>query len=132
MTVMKRVILTVVLTMIVATASFRAQVRSLIYPGQPASKEINFYIKAPEAYRAAAYAEAQATLNISLLKVKRRKTEVIWQNEYPAVNLNELAGMKDALHQMVRINNLLGYKEQVMVYYTVTYQSDSSMLEVAQ
>jgi hypothetical protein len=128
---MKKVVLTLVLTLIVITASFRAQVSQLMKPAGN-SKEINISIKPAGDYSGRVYAGAKAQVNISLIKVKRKKTEVIWEKEYPDVKLNQLDAVCTSLDRTVYVDSLRSRREKLYIRYTITYKSNKSVLKVEQ
>ncbi|MEI6950060.1 hypothetical protein V9K67_22935 [Paraflavisolibacter sp. H34] len=129
---MKKVLMTLVLTLIVITASFRAQVGHLIKPAAGNSKEINISIKPAGDYQARVYAKARAQVNVELIKVNKKNTEVIWENQYPDVKLNQLETMGASLDQTVRVDSLRKRKEKLYARYTITYKSGKSVLKVEQ
>src|SRR5438094_551060 len=113
---MKKLILTLTLTMAVVTASFHAQVRQWIMPEPRTSKNINLNVNAGSAYQSGVYAGTVARLHVTVTKVKGNQVVLLQKNEYPDWKLNGFpAGL---LNQTTYIPNVVDSKEQIVIHYT--------------
>lgn len=126
---MKKLTLVLLLVMVVVLASFRTQVTEWMYPEKTTSKSISLNVSAGSAYEAKEYKNSVARLQLTIIKVKGNETEVLWENEYPELELRKFP-LNQAFTQKIRITEVLDSKEQIIVHYTITYKTNESVLTV--
>lgn len=126
---MKKWMLTLVLLIGIGAASFHSPVKNWVRPEQTINKSIDLNVSAGSAYQLPAYKNSKAALQVTLLKVKGKKTEVLWENEYPELELKKFP-LTQSFTQRVRIANVADKKEQVFVHYTIVYKSKKSVLKI--
>jgi hypothetical protein len=116
--------------MIVATASFHAQVKQWIYPEKTISKNISLNVSAGSEYSSRAYANSVAMLQYTVIKVKGNKSVVLLENVYPELELKKLHLLSPAFLQNIHISGVNDNKEQIIINYTITYKSNGSVLKI--
>ncbi|WP_153800630.1 hypothetical protein [Foetidibacter luteolus] len=114
---------------LVIAASYQQQVGELINPEKPVTKDISLAVYAGSNYNSKIYDESVAKLHVTVYKVRGKKESIVWQKSFDAMELKELPDCSNALSQEVRISNVFDKKEQLIVTYTLVYESKGSIVE---
>jgi len=121
------------LTVVVAAvilAAFGKQLKELASPEKTVTKNISFAVYTSDNYNASVYANASASLQVSIVKVRGNERKVIWQKAYDARLLKEYPNLANALAEKVIVNNVVDSKDKLEVVYTLTYSDNGSQLQL--
>lgn len=127
---MKKLILTVTLTMAVVTASFHAQVKEWIIPEETTTKNVLLHVSAGDVYHAKVYDASAAQLHLTVIKIKGKQIRVIMENDYPELKLNQFPDLSQSFNQKIQIADVTDSKEQIVINYVVTYTTKGSVLKI--
>src|SRR5919202_357881 len=120
---MKKVLLTGVLTTVVAAASFYAQIKTFVAPARTMDKDISLNVSAGNAYRSRTYADCDAVLHVTFVKESGNENTTLLDVEYPALALRKFPLLTRTFNQTVHVPDVADSREQIVVRYTVTYTS---------
>ena len=95
---------------------------------QKVNKEINLSIFSSSNYSTAAYDDAQATIEVTISKIKGDKKAVLSKQFYKAMQLKQFPSFSNAITKKMSINNTIGNSEVLMVTYTIRYNSNGSII----
>lgn len=99
----------------------------------PANKiinaEIDLHIKSDNKYLSPAYDEATAQIHITVTKISGSKRVVVWEKDFKNMQLKSYSNNFNT--QTLMISDLAQSKEKLEVTYTVTYNSNGSVLRLA-
>ena len=95
---------------------------------QKVNKEINLSIFSSSNYSTAAYDDAQATIEVTISKIKGDKKAVLSKQFYKAMQLKQFPSFSNAITKKMSINNTVGNSEVLMVTYTISYNSNGSII----
>jgi hypothetical protein len=127
---MKKLFFTVIFTLAVVTASFHAQVKNLVHPEHKINKSINMTISTDNNYSPRIYANSEAMLDYTIVKVRGRHIDTLMQSQYPSYKLRKLSSLARVFNQTIEIPNVADRKEQIVIFYTITYKTKGSVLKV--
>lgn len=92
------------------------------------SKNINVEIYKSASYVSNAYADAYATLHVTVLKVNGNKRDTAWQHDFAPTQLKNFPASDKPLVQQISISNVNDKKEKLEIFYTLTYSTKGSEL----
>jgi len=127
---MKKLLLTVVLTLMVITASFHAQIIQWIHPQKAISKNIHLTLSSENNYGHQVYANSSAQLGITVIKLHGRKIDTLLVKEYPEFKLKNLSALSKKFNETISVLDVADNKEQIIVSYSITYKSQGSILKI--
>ena len=128
---MTKNIISTALIMVMTVAVFNKQISEAIWPEKPVSKEISFAIASDNNYSSAAYENSVATVHVKVIKVRNGKQSVIWEKNFDTLQLKNYPRVNEAYLQNITIPKVYDKKENVIVTYTVTYNTQGNILQVA-
>ncbi len=120
----------VVITAALMLTAWIKPIKELITPEKAISKNISFEVYKASNYTAAIYNDASARLQVTVVKVRGNERSIVWQKNYDAKLLNQYPSAENAFSQNVVINNVVDSKEHLEVFYTLTYDSKGSVMQV--
>jgi len=118
-----------VIIAVVILASFQQQVREVISPEKPVTKDINLAVYAGGNYTSKIFDASVAQLQVMVYKVRGNKYSVVWEKTFDTMELNKIPASENALSQQVSIRNVFDKREQLVVVYNLTYNSKGSILK---
>ncbi|MBD0376736.1 MAG: hypothetical protein ICV51_14040 [Flavisolibacter sp.] len=127
---MKKLILTLVLTVAVIATSFYAQIKNCIYPEKTISKDISLKVFAGSDYSAKAYDHSVAKLHITVFKVQGNENTIVLEKEYPALHLEKFPSLTQTVDQTLHISGVVDSREQIVIVYTIKYKTKGSVLTI--
>jgi hypothetical protein len=95
---------------------------------KPVNKSINLSIYRENNYSSAAYDSTIASVHITLYKVVGNEYTIVYEKSLSSMQLNQFPDMKNAINSSLIIPNLLNSKEQLLIDYAVTYNTQGSQL----
>ncbi len=101
---------------------------SLFSHTQKVNKEINLSIFSSSNYSAAAYDDARATIEITISKINGDKKVVLSKQSYQSMQLKQFPLVAKAISKKLNIDNVVGSNEILMVTYTISYDSNGSVI----
>ncbi|HRI20053.1 MAG TPA: hypothetical protein PLA68_03840 [Panacibacter sp.] len=128
---MKRYFLIFATLTVFATALFFNNIKAVISPETPVSKEINLAVATDNNYTSAVYKDALAKVQIAIIKVSGNKQTIVWDKTYDNLPLQKYPELTNAFIQNIKVPNILDSKEKLYISYKVTYNSKGSVLQVA-
>ncbi len=127
---MKKLILTLVLTIAIVATSFYAQIKNCIYPEKTVSKDISLKVFAGSDYSAKAYNHSVAKLHLTVFKVIGKESTIVLKKEYPALHLKKLHSLTQTVDQTLHISGVVDSREQIVIVYTITYKTKGNILTI--
>ena len=95
------------------------------------NKNISFAVYKSTPYTSAVYNNASASVHIIIEKVDTRGQHTkVWDKTLNSKYLSQYPSVENALKQNITINNVNQKKEYLVVYYTLTYNSKGSELQM--
>ena len=92
------------------------------------SKNIDLEVYKTASYVSPAYANATASLEVIVVKVKNNQRDTIYQHSFQPTELKNFPASDKPMTQKISIPNVNDKKERLEVYYKVTYDSKGSVL----
>ena len=126
---MKKHLLWLSVVIVVVFTSFQQQVREVINPEKPVTKDISLAVYAGSNYTSKIYDASVAQLHVTVYKVRGYNYSIVWEKTFDTMELKKIPGCANALSQQVRITNVFDKKEQLVVVYNLVYDSKGSRLE---
>lgn len=127
---MKKIVLEILLGLGLSSAVFHTQLTNLFTTEKPVNKEINFSIARDSSYDGNVYDMMLATVQVIVFKVDNHKQTILWNKVYDTMQVKRFPTMGNALHQTVKVHNMLDRKEQLFVTYIITYNTKGSVMKV--
>jgi len=121
------------LTVVIAAvmlAAFNKPLKEIIAPEKPVSKNISLAVYSSDNYKASIYANASASLQVSIVSVRNGERKLVWQKNYDARLLNQYPSLANALAEKVVVNNVVDSKDKLEVIYTLTYTDNGNHLQL--
>jgi hypothetical protein len=112
-----------------AALPFKKQVMEIVKPVKAEDKQISLAIYANNNYTYKVYDEALAKVHVTVTKVKGNSKTVVWEKSFDAMPLSSYPTISDAITQEVSIPKVFDAKEELLVSYSITYESKGSVLE---
>lgn len=95
------------------------------------SKNISFVVYKSSDYNSGAYNSTSAQVHIVVEKVNNKgQHSVVWDRTFDAKCLSQYPSVENALQQKITVHNVNEKKEKLVVYYTLTYNSKGSELQM--
>jgi len=95
------------------------------------NKNISFAVYKNSSYASGAYNNTFAQVHITVEKVNNRgQHTVVWDKMLDAKCLSQYPSVENALQQKITVHNVNEKKEKLVVYYTLTYNSKGSELQM--
>ncbi len=111
-------------------AAWNKPLRAIIAPEKTVSKNISFAVYTADNYNSSAYANASASLQVSIVKVRGNERTTVWQKSFDAKLLSQYPSLEKAAAQHVVVNNVVDSKDKLEVVYTLTYNTNGSKLQL--
>ena len=127
---MKKLVLTLVFSAVVVAASFHAQIKSFVFSEKAINKNISLNVSAGSAYQSKIYTRSAAKLQLVVFKITGNETEQLWEQNYPTLKLSKFPTLTHMFHQTIFIPGVFDSKEQIVIQYTVTYQTKEDILTI--
>jgi hypothetical protein len=125
---MKKLLLEIFLGLSLPTAIFHTQIADVFTTEKPVTKQISLSIARDTNYNESAYDLSQASVHVVVFKVKDHKQIIVWDKVYDTLQLKQYPTLANALHQTITVTNIMDRKEKLYVTYTVTYNTNGSLL----
>jgi hypothetical protein len=119
-----------VAAMVVMLAAWSKPLKEMVTAEKTVSKNISFEVYKANNYSSAIYNDASARLQVTVVKIRGAERRVVWQKNYDAMLLKQYPSMQNAIRQNVVINNVVDSKEHLEVVYTLTYDSNGSVMQL--
>ncbi len=119
------------LIFIMSAVVFYKPISDKFWPEKPVSKEINFAIASNNNYSSAAYENSSATVHVTVIKVKAGKQIIVWEKNFDTLQLKKYPRLNQAYTQRVTIPKVYDSKENLIIAYTITYNTNGNVLQVA-
>src|SRR4051812_11762118 len=94
----------------------------------PVSKNINVEVYKTASYTSPAYANATASLEVTVVRVKNNQRDTVWQHAFKSTELKDYPASDKPITQIISIPNVNDQKEKLEIYYNVKYNSKGSIL----
>ena len=101
---------------------------SWFHHSQKVNKEIKLSIFTQNNYSSAAYDDAQATVAVTVSKVMDNKKLIISRQSFTALQLKQFPSAINAITKQLSIDEVMKSNEMLMVTYTISYNSNGSIL----
>ncbi|HVX49098.1 MAG TPA: hypothetical protein VHB48_03040 [Chitinophagaceae bacterium] len=111
-------------------AAWNKPLREMMTPEKTVSKNVSLAVFRADSYNSTVYADASASLEVYIVKVRGNERKVVWQKNYDARLLNDYPMLQNALSQNVTVNNVVDSKDKLEVVYRLTYKTKGSELEL--
>ncbi|CAN5495275.1 hypothetical protein BH10BAC2_BH10BAC2_12540 [soil metagenome] len=95
-----------------------------------AAKTIDMQVYAAANYSSAAYNSSNASLHVTVTRLKDSNKEIVWQMDYPALELKAFPENINAFKQQINIPAIFGKTSNLEIDYTLTYNSNGSILQM--
>ena len=95
-----------------------------------ATKTIDMQVYAAGNYSSAAYNNSNASLHVTVTRLKDSNKEIVWQMDYPALELKAFPENINAFKQQINIPAIFGKASNIEIDYTLTYNSNGSILQM--
>lgn len=95
---------------------------------KPVDKNIDVEVYKDASYISPAYADAYATLEVTVVKIKGTKRDTAWQHSFAPTQLKNFPASDKPLLQQITIPNVNDKKEKIEVNYRLTYNTKGSEL----
>jgi hypothetical protein len=96
----------------------------------PVNKNITLVIYKDNNYASGVYDYSFAQVHVIVERVKGKDRHIEWDSTFDAKLLKEYPTAENAYTKEVTVPNVFANKEQIEVYYILTYYSDSSRLQM--
>jgi hypothetical protein len=122
----KRVILSLLLILAI---SFRGTIKDIIAPEKPTSKTIEISMFSSSDYSQEVYKNSKAKVEVTISKYRNKKFEVVYSTTLEAGDLMNIPTENNAFVKYVQVDNFYENKELLVATYTVSYESNGSILK---
>jgi hypothetical protein len=95
----------------------------------PVNKNINVEVYKTASYASPAYADATASLEVTVVRVKDNKKDTVWQHAFKQTELKDYPASDKPITQRISVPNVNDRKEKLEIYYNVKYNSKGSILD---
>ncbi len=92
------------------------------------NKNINVEVFKDASYNAPVYADAYATINITVIKVNGSKRDTAFTHNFTPMQLKSFPSSDKPLLSKISVSNINDKQERLEVYYTLTYNTKGSQL----
>ena len=92
------------------------------------NKNINVEVYKTASYISPVYDNTTASLEVTVVKVKDGKRNIVWQHSYKATELKNFPQSDKPFTEKIAVTNINDRKDKLEVYYKVTYNSEGSIL----
>ncbi|NNV54432.1 hypothetical protein [Limnovirga soli] len=127
---MKKPIISTILVLIMTVVVYHDQIWDYVKPNKMMNKEISLSIAPENNYTSAAYADAKATVNVVVTKVRGDKKTIVWNKTFDTIELQNYPRLNAAFNEKVKIPGVIDNKEKLIVTYIVTYDNKGSVLQL--
>src|SRR2546423_15199611 len=95
------------------------------------NKSISFAVYKSSPYTSGIYKSTSAQIHIIIEKVNTGgKHTIVWDTTLDAKSLSQYPSMENALRQKVTVSRVNEKRDHLVVYYTLTYNSNGSELQM--
>lgn len=103
---------------------------SLFSSKQKVSKEISLSIFTENNYNLPAYADQQATIEVTVSKVKNNQQVVLSKEVFTPLQLKQFPTAANAINTKLNVKDVMSRSETLMVTYSISYNSKGSVIVV--
>lgn len=93
------------------------------------NKEINLSISSHTNYSPAVYRNDKASVHVVVYKISGSKQTIVMDKQYDAIQLQDVPNSGNAINKKIVIPNVFNSKEELVVTYTISYESNGSILQ---
>lgn len=101
---------------------------SLFTSTQKVAKEINLSIFTENNYRFAAYDGQQATIEVTISKIKNNQQVILRKEVFTPLQLKQFPTVANAINAKLNVNDVMNRNETLLVTYRVSYNSKGSVI----
>jgi hypothetical protein len=95
------------------------------------NKNLSFAVYKSNPYTSGVYDNTSAEVHIIVEKVNTSgKHTIVWDKKLDSKSVSEYPSVENALKQNITVHNVNQKKEHLVVYYTLTYNSKGSELQM--
>ena len=102
---------------------------SLFRSAQNVNKEINLSIFTENNYGSAVYDNEQATIEVTVSKVKDNKQVIIGKQLFTPLQLKQFPTAANAINTKMNVRDVMNRNETLLVTYSVSYNSNGSVIK---
>ncbi len=103
---------------------------SLFRSTQNINKEINLSVFTENNYSSSVYNDEQATIEVTISKVKDNKQVVIGKQVFTPLQLKQFPMAANAINTKMNVRDVISRNETLIVTYSVSYNSNGSVIVV--
>ncbi|MEP6844708.1 MAG: hypothetical protein ABI861_01835, partial [Panacibacter sp.] len=126
----KYLIISAIVLVTIASAFYTYNTKTVTTTENAVDKTIDMQVFAAANYSSPVYNGSNASLNVTITKIKDDKKEILWQMSYPALELKEFPENINAFKQKISIPAIFGKTTGLEINYTLTYNSNGSILQM--
>jgi hypothetical protein len=127
---MKKLLITTILVAAVTVISFFAFGDKAATAEKQVDTTIDMQVYAAASYASDAYKGSNASLHVTVNKVKDNNKEIVWEMDYPALELKAFPENMNAFKQQINIPAIFGQAANLEIDYTLTYNSNGNILQM--
>lgn len=124
--------------LIIAAIAVAATISALFaFTGIPATttestinKTIDMQVYAAANYTSDIYNGSNASLHVTVNKIKNNDKEIVWEMDYPALELKAFPENIHAFKQQINIPAIFGQAGNLEIDYILTYNSNGNILQM--
>ena len=96
---------------------------------QMVNKEINLSLFTKNNYSSAVYDDAQATVEVTISKIKGSKQVIIGKQVFTPLQLKQFPTVANAIKTKMTVRDVMNHNETLIVTYNVSYNSNGSVIK---
>ena len=109
---------------------FQNQIKKISVANKTIDTEIDLHIQSDNKYLSSAYDGATAQIHVTVTKINGNKKMIVWEKDFKNMQLKNYSNSSNNT-QTLTISNLRSSKGKLEVSYTITYNSNGSILQLA-
>lgn len=114
----------------VLTVSLLTPVKDSMVTKKTVSKSVSFELYKGNTYNAEVYNNTSAMVHITVEKVSENNRTVVWDTTIAASQLKQFPEASNAYTQTITVPGLSEKREQLVIRYVLTYDSNGSQLQM--
>lgn len=127
---MKKILIISAVTCTVIISFFAFRNTTVTTTESKVAKTIDMQVYAAANYSGAAYNSSNASLHVTVTRLDESTKEIVWQMDYPALELKAFPANINAFKQQINIPAIFGRASNFEIDYTLTYNSNGSILQM--
>ncbi len=128
---MKKLVFIPLLITTIGLSVFYKNITGFFLPEKPVNKELNLSIATAANYHSRAYENAQASVRVSIYKIRGKQKMLIWEKTFDTLQLKRYPDYRSPMVNSITIPNVVSNREKIIVVYTITYNTQGSILQMA-